>query len=85
MNNPPPIKDDKDPHLYTLVVKKDQTFEILIDQVSVTTGSLLKDFTPAVNPPEEIPDESDIKPEGWIEEPRYDAKPSCEDVISSPL
>lgn len=32
----------------------DQTFEILINDESVRTGSLLEDFDPAVNPPKEI-------------------------------
>ena len=32
----------------------DQTFEILINDESARTGSLLEDFDPAVNPPAEI-------------------------------
>lgn len=70
MNSPPSIKNDKLTHLYTLVVKKDNTFELLIDNKSMKNGSLLEDFTPAVNPPAEIDDPKDTKPEDWIDEAR---------------
>ncbi|KAI5286046.1 hypothetical protein KEM54_000101 [Ascosphaera aggregata] len=56
--------------LYTLVVRPDQTFEILIDGVSTKNGTLLQDFLPAVNPPKEIDDPNDSKPEDWVDEPR---------------
>jgi len=68
LKNPPSIKSDKLSHLYTLVVKKDNSFEIFIDQESVRKGSLLKDFDPAVNPPETIDDPTDQKPEDWVDE-----------------
>jgi hypothetical protein len=42
---------DKLPHLYTLVIRKDNTFSILIDGDSVKEGSLLEDMAPPVNPP----------------------------------
>jgi calnexin len=45
----------------------DQTFEILINDESVSTGSLLEDFYPAVNPPKEIADPEDFKPESWVD------------------
>ena len=54
--------------LYTLIVRPDQTFSILINNESVKEGSLLKDFDPAVNPPEEIEDPVDEKPSNWVEE-----------------
>ena len=71
------IFDDKKTHLVTLIVKPDNTFEILVDKRSINSGSLLKDFTPAVNPPKEIDDPTDKKPSDWddrekIEDP--DAK-----------
>lgn len=61
------VFSDKLPHLYTLVLKPDNTFEISIDKKVVNSGSLLEDFTPAVNPPAEIDDPSDKKPEDWDE------------------
>jgi len=68
LKNPPSIKTDKLSHLYTLVVKKDNSFEIFIDQDSVRKGSLLKDFDPPVNPPETIDDPTDHKPDDWVDE-----------------
>ncbi|XP_063237452.1 calnexin [Bacillus rossius redtenbacheri] len=59
-----PFKD-KLPHLYTLIVRPDNTFTILLDHKTVNEGSLLEDFTPAVNPPAEIDDPSDRKPSDW--------------------
>jgi len=54
--------------LYTLIVNPDNTFEILVNGESTTTGSLLEDFDPAVNPPKEIDDPEDKKPEDWVEQ-----------------
>ena len=59
-----PFKD-KLPHLYQLVVKPDNTYEIRVDHVTVNEGSLLSEFTPAVNPPREIDDPTDKKPADW--------------------
>ncbi|XP_075995052.1 calnexin [Genypterus blacodes] len=58
---------DKKTHLYTLVVNPDNTFEMLVDQTVVNSGSMLTDVTPAVNPPAEIEDPDDNKPEDWDE------------------
>jgi len=65
---PPSIKADKLSHLYTLVVRPDNSFEILIDQESVSKGNLLEDFSPAVNPPAKIDDPDDKKPADWVDE-----------------
>lgn len=59
--------NDKKPHLYQLVVRPDNTYEMSIDHNVVNEGSLLTDFTPAVNPPKEIDDPKDFKPETWDE------------------
>ncbi|KAJ3121860.1 hypothetical protein HK098_003313 [Nowakowskiella sp. JEL0407] len=77
LNLPPTAKMDKNTNLYTLIVKPDQTFEILINNNSEKKGSLLEDFTPAVNPPKEIEDSEDKKPADWVDEakiPDPDAK-----------
>lgn len=42
---------DKYNHLYTLIIRPDNSFEIKIDGVSEKTGSLLEDLTPPINPP----------------------------------
>ncbi|KAM3569229.1 hypothetical protein VYU27_008674, partial [Nannochloropsis oceanica] len=61
----PAIKTDKKSHLYTLVIRPDNTFEILVDNVSEKKGSLLENMLPPVNPPEMIDDPSDTKPTDW--------------------
>lgn len=54
-------------HLFRLRVKADNSFEISMDKKVVGKGSLLEDFTPSVNPPREIDDINDKKPEEWDE------------------
>ncbi|NXB89275.1 CLGN protein, partial [Vidua chalybeata] len=61
---------DKKTHLYTLVLKPDDTFEILIDQTVVSKGSLLENMIPPVNPSKEIEDPTDKKPDDWDERPK---------------
>ncbi|KAG7305778.1 hypothetical protein JYU34_009907 [Plutella xylostella] len=61
------IYKDKAPHLYTLIVSPDNTYSIMIDNKEVSSGSLLEDFTPPVNPPDEIDDPNDVKPVDWDE------------------
>uniref|UniRef100_A0A8C3BC20 Calmegin n=1 Tax=Cairina moschata TaxID=8855 RepID=A0A8C3BC20_CAIMO len=61
---------DKKTHLYTLVLKPDDTFEMLIDQTVVSKGNLLEDMVPPVNPPREIEDPADKKPDDWDERPK---------------
>lgn len=61
-----PFKD-KQPHLYTLILRPDNTYTIKVDHRIVNEGSLLTDFTPSVNPPNEIDDPKDIKPTNWDE------------------
>uniref|UniRef100_A0A7N8X2J3 Calmegin n=1 Tax=Mastacembelus armatus TaxID=205130 RepID=A0A7N8X2J3_9TELE len=58
---------DKKTHLYTLVLNPDNTYEMFIDQSSVSRGNLLHDVVPPVNPPKEIDDPHDSKPEDWDE------------------
>ncbi|GAA5887301.1 hypothetical protein JCM6882_002482 [Rhodosporidiobolus microsporus] len=66
--NPPQPKITKTSALYTLIVRpSDQSYEILINNELAKKGSLLEDFSPAVNPPTEIDDVTDSKPEDWVE------------------
>ncbi|KAF3687200.1 Calnexin Precursor [Channa argus] len=58
---------DKKTHLYTLVLNPDNSYEMFIDQSSVSRGNLLQDVVPPVNPPKEIDDPNDSKPEDWDE------------------
>ncbi|XP_066534918.1 calmegin isoform X2 [Hoplias malabaricus] len=61
------VYSDKKTHLYTLVLNPDNTYEVFIDQSSVSKGSLLTDVIPPVNPPKEIDDPKDSKPDDWDE------------------
>ncbi|CAH7667995.1 Calreticulin family-domain-containing protein [Phakopsora pachyrhizi] len=68
LKNPPSIKNTKTTALYTLIVRPDQTFTIKINDEEAAKGSLLEDFDPPVNPPAEIEDPKDKKPEDWVDE-----------------
>ncbi|KAM4709025.1 calmegin [Discoglossus pictus] len=59
--------NDAKTHLYTLILKPDNTYEMLIDQNVVSQGSLLNDVIPPINPPKEIDDPKDEKPKEWDE------------------
>lgn len=51
------------------------SYELLIDGEEKKSGSILEDFDPAVNPPEEIDDPEDSKPEDWVDTPKYVINP----------
>jgi len=52
-------------HLYTLIVRPDNTYEVQFDGVSKAQGSLLEDWA---FPPKTIDDPTDIKPADWVDE-----------------
>mmetsp|Transcript_20906 Transcript_20906/g.30105 ORF Transcript_20906/g.30105 Transcript_20906/m.30105 type:complete len:528 (+) Transcript_20906:89-1672(+) len=64
----PAAKVDKNTHLYTLVVRKDNSFEMYIDKELQSKGNLLSSMTPSVNPPATIDDPTDHKPADWVDE-----------------
>ena len=72
LSRPPPAlrppSADKHSHLYTLHVRKDNTFDIKIDDEAVFSGSLFEDMEPPINPPKMIPDPEDEKPDDWVDE-----------------
>ncbi|KAI9821449.1 MAG: hypothetical protein M1826_000685 [Phylliscum demangeonii] len=76
VKSPPMARISKLTALYTLIVKPDQTFEMKIDGASVKNGTLLDDFMPAVNPPPQIDDLEDKKPEDWVDQAKI-ADPSA--------
>merc|ERR1712196_502638 len=63
--------DDKNKltHLYTLVVKPDNTYEVFLDKKSKATGSLHDDWK---FPPKTLDDPSDSKPSDWVDEAMLD-------------
>lgn len=64
----PPVPHDKKTHLYGLVINPDNSFEIQIDGATKASGDLLTSMEPPVNPPKEIDDPEDSKPEDWVDE-----------------
>ncbi|KDN53407.1 Calreticulin-domain-containing protein [Tilletiaria anomala UBC 951] len=70
LTNAPYPKISKTTALYTLVVRPDNTFNILINGDSKRNGTLLDDFAPPVNPPKEIDDPEDKKPSTWVDDAR---------------
>jgi len=56
-------KDDEYTHLYTLIVKPDGTYEVLIDNEKVQSGNLEDDWD--FLPPKTIKDPAAKKPEDW--------------------
>ncbi|XP_058810598.1 calreticulin, partial [Phymastichus coffea] len=60
-------KDDMFTHLYTLILKPDNTYEVLIDNEKVESGELETDWD--FLPPKKIKDPSQSKPEDWDDKP----------------
>jgi calreticulin len=58
-------KDDVFTHYYTLIVQPDNTYEVLIDNEKVESGSLEEDWD--FLPPKTIKDPDAKKPEDWDE------------------
>ncbi|KAI1336450.1 calreticulin precursor [Xylariaceae sp. FL0016] len=67
---PPQATITKATELYTLIVHPNNTFTINKSGETVREGSLLEQFSPAVNPEAEIDDPKDSKPEDWVDEAR---------------
>ncbi|XP_039572768.1 calreticulin-like [Passer montanus] len=63
-------KDDEFTHLYTLVVRPDNTYEVKIDNARVESGSLEEDWD--FLPPKKIKDPEAKKPEDWDERAKID-------------
>merc|ERR1712032_532547 len=81
--NEPRAETDKKSHLYTLIVKPDNTYEVLIDNESAKSGSLFDDFD--FLEPKEIKDPSKSKPSDWVDAKKIpdpkDVKPEGYDDI----
>ena len=78
---------DRLTHLYTLVVRPDNTFEVFIDQASVRKGELESAFDFLL--PKEIKDPSQSKPADWVDEKTIadpeDKKPEGYDDIPAEI
>lgn len=70
LQSPPTAKILKTTELYTLIVHPNNTYAIKQNNEEVKSGSLFEDFVPSFNPPEEIDDADDKKPEDWVDQAR---------------
>jgi calreticulin len=70
-----PCETDVFSHLYTLVVRPDNTFEVFVDNKSVRAGKLEDEFDFLAE--KEIPDLSQTKPADWVDTAQI---PDPEDV-----
>jgi len=70
LSSPPTARIVKTTELYTLIVHPNNTYVIKQNGEQVKEGSLLEDFTPSINPPKEIDDPKDTKPDDWVDEAR---------------
>jgi len=70
LSGAPAARIVKTTELYTLIVHPNNTAVIKLNGEQVKEANLLEDFTPAVNPPREIDDPKDSKPDDWVDESR---------------
>lgn len=82
-----PCETDELSHLYTLVVKPDNTFEVLIDNKSVRKGKLEDEFD--FLEPAKIKDPNAKKPDDWVDDAKIpdpeDKKPEGYDDIPAEI
>merc|ERR1711896_87146 len=63
-------EDDGTSHLYTLIVKPDNTVRVEIDQEKIYEGSLMEDWE--LLKPKKISDPDDKKPDDWVDDSMID-------------
>jgi calreticulin len=59
-------ESDKDAHLYSFVLKKDNTYDVKIDGASVKSGKLSENWP--FQPEKQIKDPSKSKPDDWVDD-----------------
>jgi calreticulin len=65
-----PTETDTVTHVYTLILKPDNTFQVLTDNKESKAGSIEDNFN--ILEPKEIPDPSVSKPSDWVDETHID-------------
>jgi len=82
-----PAESDQLTHVYTLIIKPDNTYKVLIDLKEVQSGSLEEDWD--ILPPKTIKDPNAKKPEDWDERAQIpdpaDKKPEGYDDIPATI
>jgi len=78
-----PCEGDQLTHVYTLIVRPDNTYEVRIDGNKKESGSLAEDWD--ILPAKKIKDPSQSKPSNWVDNPKMadpaDVKPDGYDDI----
>merc|ERR1712070_839963 len=59
---------DEISHLYTLVIKPDRTYDVLIDNKKIDGGNLIDDFD--LLEPKKVAEPGSTKPADWDDRPR---------------
>jgi calreticulin len=62
--------DDHKTHLFTLILRSDNSYTVNVDQKEVAKGSLKEDFD--ILPPKMIKDPAQSKPKDWVDEEMMD-------------
>ncbi|KAE8444995.1 hypothetical protein EG329_014001 [Mollisiaceae sp. DMI_Dod_QoI] len=70
LSSAPAARIVKTTELYTLIIHPNNTAVIKLNGEQVKEANLLEDFEPAFNPPKEIDDPKDTKPDTWVDESR---------------
>jgi len=82
-----PCESDTLSHLYTLVVRPDNTFEVFVDNKSVRSGKLEDEFD--FLEPKSIKNPDESKPDDWVDEKKIpdptDVKPEGYDDIPAEI
>ena len=77
------LQDDELTHLYTLIVKSDNTYEVRIDNEKSESGELEKDWD--FLPPKKIKDPEAKKPDDWVDDAKIpdpeDKKPDVSRTV----
>jgi len=72
LKDPPGVPNDMLTHLYGLIIYPDNSFEVHVDGEKKSSGNLLTSMDPPINPPKDIDDPDDPKPEDWVDESKMD-------------
>jgi len=82
-----PTQSDTFTHVFTFVIRPDQTFEVLVDNNSERKGSITDEWD--ILPPKQINDPAASKPKDWVDEPKMDdptdVKPAGWDAIPAQI
>jgi len=81
------MESDQNSHVYTLILRKDNTYEVQIDTVKAESGSLYDDWDFLL--PRKIKDPKESKPADWVDDANMpdpaDTKPAGYDDIPAKI